>query len=148
MRAAGPAIIGLPVGVIGGWAGLSPWLVAVVVGASLIIGLVRAVFPQNSADRLHLLFAIRRSGERPIVEGTTPRAILSRCSCCPQCSHAGAAEITVTGQLVGLVLPRSFAACAHRNTRTTLKVKPKSGDSLRQQGAAKWKSLGSGGLQL
>jgi hypothetical protein len=99
MRALEPAIIGLPVGVIGGWAGLSPLLVVVVVVASLILGLVRAIFPQNSADRLHLLLALRRAGTRPIVESRTPRGIRSPSACRTPCSHADSAEITATGQL-------------------------------------------------
>ena len=57
-------ILGLPVGVLGRLVGLPPWLVVVVIAASLILGLVQAIVPQDSADRLRLLLALRRPRTR------------------------------------------------------------------------------------
>ena len=72
MKSPGPVILGVPVGALGHLVGLPPWLVIVVVTASLILGLVQAIVPQDSADRLHLLLALRRSRTRPAIStGTT-----------------------------------------------------------------------------
>jgi hypothetical protein len=67
MKSPGPIILGVPVGMLGRFAHLPPWLVIVVVAASLILGLVRAIVPQDSADRLHLLLALGRSKTRPAI---------------------------------------------------------------------------------
>lgn len=65
MKAVLPAALGIPAGELSRLAGLPSWLVIVVVAASLVLGLVRAVFPQDSADRLHLLLALRGCKARP-----------------------------------------------------------------------------------
>jgi hypothetical protein len=54
-----PAVLGIPASELSRLVGLPSWLVIVVVGASLTLGLVRAIIPQDSADRLHLLLALR-----------------------------------------------------------------------------------------
>ena len=65
MKAVLPAALGIPAGELSRLAGLPSWLVIVVVAASLVLGLVRAVFPQDSADRLRLLLALRGCKARP-----------------------------------------------------------------------------------
>lgn len=64
MKAPGPIILGFPAGVIGRLVGLPPWLAVVVIAASLILGLVHAIVPQDSADRLRLLLALRQPGAK------------------------------------------------------------------------------------
>src|ERR1700730_1531194 len=67
MKSPGPMILGLPVGLLGRLVGLPPWLVVVVIAASLILGLVQAIVPQDSADRLRLLLAFRRFRSRSAI---------------------------------------------------------------------------------
>jgi hypothetical protein len=64
-------ILGVPAGVVGRLAGFPPWLVIVVVAASLILGLVQRIVPQDSADRLYLLLALRRSRQGKLDPGIT-----------------------------------------------------------------------------
>jgi hypothetical protein len=51
---------GVPAAVFAVAARLSPWLIVVVVVAALILGLVQAVVPQHSEDRLRLLLSLLR----------------------------------------------------------------------------------------
>jgi hypothetical protein len=51
---------GFPIAMLKTVLGSSPWLLVVVVSAALVLGLVQAIMPQNSADRLELLLALRR----------------------------------------------------------------------------------------
>jgi hypothetical protein len=67
MKSPGPMILGVPVGVLGRLVGLSTWLVIIVVAASLMLGLVQAIVPQDSADRLDLLLALRQSRMRQAI---------------------------------------------------------------------------------
>jgi hypothetical protein len=65
MKSTWTAILGgLPAVVVTRLAGISPWLVLVLIVAALVLGLVQAIFPQDSADRLDLLLALRRSNRR------------------------------------------------------------------------------------
>jgi hypothetical protein len=72
MKAVLPAVLGIPAGELSRLAGLPSWLVIVVVAASLVLGLVRAIFPQDSADRLHLLLALRGRRTQPENNSNTP----------------------------------------------------------------------------
>jgi hypothetical protein len=56
---------GVPAAVFAVAARLSPWLIVVVVVAALILGLVQAVVPQHSEDRLRLLLSLLRPTGRP-----------------------------------------------------------------------------------
>jgi hypothetical protein len=92
-------ILGIPAAVTVRLAGLSPWLVVVLVAATLILGLVQTIIPQNSADRLQLLLALRRSRRRAVIEARRHHAIHSASQSCPACRHTDAAEVTVAGHL-------------------------------------------------
>lgn len=65
MKSALPTFLGISAGELSRLAGVPAWLVIVVVAASLVLGLVKAIVPQDSADRLHLLLAIRGCTTRP-----------------------------------------------------------------------------------
>jgi len=67
MKPTGPVIVGVPASVLARLAGRPPWLVIVAIAASLALGLVQAIVPQDSADRLRLLLALRRSETRPAI---------------------------------------------------------------------------------
>jgi hypothetical protein len=62
MKSALPAVLTIPASELSRLVGLPPWLITIVVVASLALSLVRAVIPQDSADRLQLLLALRRRG--------------------------------------------------------------------------------------
>jgi hypothetical protein len=65
MKSAWTAILGgFPAVVVTHLAGISPWLVLVLIVAALVLGLVQAIVPQDSADRLDLLLALRHSNKR------------------------------------------------------------------------------------
>jgi hypothetical protein len=65
MRSVLPAVLGIPASGLSRLIGLPSWLAIIVIAASLVLGLAKAVIPQDSADRLHLLLSLRRSGSRP-----------------------------------------------------------------------------------
>ena len=65
MMSALPAAVEISAGELGRLAGLPSWLVMIVVAASLVLGLVKAIVPQDSGDRLNLLLAIRGCRTRP-----------------------------------------------------------------------------------
>lgn len=92
-------ILGVPAAVTVRLAGLSPWLVVVLVAATLVLGLVQAIIPQNSADRLHLLLALGRSRKRAVIEAMRHHAIHSASQSCPAYGHTDSAEVTVAGHL-------------------------------------------------
>jgi hypothetical protein len=71
VKPTGPVILGAPAGLLSHLAGLPPWLVIVVVAASLTLGLVQAIVPQDSADRLRLLLALRRPRPAPAISPAT-----------------------------------------------------------------------------
>jgi hypothetical protein len=97
MRPPGPGILGVPVAVLGNIVGLSPWLAGFVAAASLILGLAHAIIPQNSADRLNLLLALRRNRNRSTI-GDGHHCY--SCKSYPACRHADSQRVTVVGQLV------------------------------------------------
>lgn len=99
MRPPGPVILGVPAGVLGHMAGLSPWLAGFVVAASLVLGLVQAIVPQNSVDRLNLLLALRQTRKRSAIEARHRHTLHSHGQSCPACRHADSQIITVVGQL-------------------------------------------------
>jgi hypothetical protein len=99
MRSPGPVILGVPAGLLGNMAGLSPWLAGFVVAASLVLGLVQAIVPQNSADRLNLLLALRRTRKRSATEARHRYALHPHGQSCPGCRHADSHRVTVVGQL-------------------------------------------------
>ena len=65
MKSVLPAVLGIPASELSRLVGLPSWLVITVVAASLVLSLARAVIPQDSADRLHLLLALRGCRTRP-----------------------------------------------------------------------------------
>jgi hypothetical protein len=65
MKAALPPVLGIPASELSRLIGLPSWLAVVLIAASLVLGLAKAVIPQDSADRLHLLLSLRRSRSRP-----------------------------------------------------------------------------------
>jgi hypothetical protein len=67
MKTALPAVLGIPASGLIRLVGLPWWLVLVVVVASLVLGLVRAITPQDSADRLRLLLALHEYRTRPVI---------------------------------------------------------------------------------
>lgn len=65
MKSVLPAVLGIPMGEVSHLIGLPSWLAIIVIAASLVLGLARAVIPQDSADRLHLLLSLRRPTSQP-----------------------------------------------------------------------------------
>src|ERR1700722_1264368 len=65
MKSVLPAVLGIPAGELSHLAGVPAWMVIVVVSASMVLGLVKAIVPQDSEDRLHLLLALCGCRKRP-----------------------------------------------------------------------------------
>jgi hypothetical protein len=88
MRSPGPVILGVPVGVISRLAGLS-----------LLLGLVQAIIPQDSADRLGLLLALRRTSKESVPQAGQHYPPPSSGHSRPVRGHPDMPGITVVGDL-------------------------------------------------
>jgi hypothetical protein len=98
MRLLGSAILITTANVIHDF-GVSPWIIVIVVTASLILGLVRAVVPQDSADRLHLLLALLRPKKGLPVTDRQPREVRPQTKSSAMSNHAASEQTSDTNQL-------------------------------------------------